>query len=61
MCTFVRRKEEKDSNLALAFYSYLLAEADMAGDAVVLRRGHLDLGDDGQRRATGTRGQKARG
>jgi hypothetical protein len=33
MCTFVRRKEEKDSNLALAFYSYLLAEADMAGDA----------------------------
>lgn len=27
---------------------YLLAEADMAGDAVGLGRGHLGLGDDDQ-------------
>jgi hypothetical protein len=41
--------------------SYLLAEADVAGDAVVLGRGHLDLGDDGQRRATCRRGDGRRG
>ena len=33
----------------------------MAGDAVVLGRGHLDLGDDGQRRATGRRGDGRQG
>ena len=33
----------------------------MAGDAVVLGRGHLDLGDDGQRRATGRRGDASVG
>jgi len=33
----------------------------MAGDAVVLGRGHLDLGDDGQRRATGRRGYGRQG
>lgn len=33
----------------------------MAGDAVVLGSGHLDLGDDGQRRATCRRGDGRRG
>jgi hypothetical protein len=63
--TFVRRKEEKEKDsknlVGSGADSYLLAQADVAGDAVVLGRGHLDLGDDGQRRATCRRGDGRRG
>ena len=55
--TFLRRKEEHEAKLALVQISYLLPEADMAGDAVVLGRRHLDLGDDGQHCAPRRRGR----